>query len=85
MAVFQYSVNRRPVRYPAIEGSIALSVTGMSPHARLSGLDITGVKESLHVAGVVLPTKVSSGLRNPGKSQLMVVSVTVMAGRRLRY
>ena len=92
MAVFQYTV--WPVRCSTIEPSIALPITRVSPHAEVGVLDLSVVQERLQVTAVVLATVMTvvvsiliypSGLGNPRKSDLMVMSVTVMDCRRLRY
>ena len=94
MTVFQYTGTVRPVRCSTIEPSIALPITRVSPHPEVGVLDLRVVQERLQVTAVVLATVMTvvvliliypSGLGNPRKSQLVVMSVTVMARWRLRY
>ena len=94
MAVFQYTGTVGPVWCSTIKSSIALPITRVSPHAEVAVLDLGAVQERLQVTAVVVPALVAvvvpvliypSGLGNPRKSHLMVMSVTVMACWRLRY
>ena len=87
MAMFQSSVNTWPLHHTAIESSVPLSITRMSPHTDVSLLRLTGEQESLHVTGVVgvvAATGLPGWLRHPRKSHL-VVPVTLLAVMRLQY